>query len=104
MSRPANHLRGEASIVIGSEEQILRPTFENLVAAEEELGSLFALVERASSGSITIAEITSILWHCLPHDQRPTRDLVGAAVLSMGLVKATEPVRVVLSQVLQGQA
>ena len=104
MSRPANALRGEASFIVSGQEFVLRPSFENLVAAEEELGSLFALVERASAGSLTLAEITGLLWHCLPFENRPAREGVGSAVLEMGLVNATKPVRVLLAQALQGQA
>lgn len=104
MSRPANPLRGEASIEIAGQEFVLRPSFENLVAAEEELGSLFALVERASDGAMTLKEITALLWHCLSADEKPERPIVGEAVMSMGLVKAIEPVRTILAQALQGQA
>lgn len=103
MSRPANPLRGEATFTVAERNFILRPSFENLVAAEEELGSLFALVERASNGAITIAEITALIWHCLPADTRPERGEVGAAVLALGIVNATAPVRAILAQVLQGQ-
>jgi hypothetical protein len=42
-----NPARGEAAIEIAGAVVTLRPTFEALVAAEEELGPLFALVERA---------------------------------------------------------
>lgn len=103
MSRAANPMRGEAELPIGERVLRLRPSFENLVAAETELGSLFALVERASEGGITIAEITALLWHCIADDPRPAREDVGEAVLELGLVAATKPVRAVLAQVLQGQ-
>ena len=103
MSRPANPLRGEASFQIYGQDLLLRPSFENLVAAEEELGSLFALVERASSGSLTLNEITALVWHCLATDTRPDRAAVGAAVMAMGLVQATIPVRAILTQALQGE-
>ncbi|MEE4154460.1 MAG: GTA-gp10 family protein [Erythrobacter sp.] len=82
---------------------VLRPTFQNLVLAEEELGSLFALVERASDGAITLGEITALIWHCLPANDRPDREAVGEAVLALGLVSAAKPVRTILAQVLQGQ-
>lgn len=39
-----NPLRGEAVLVIAGQEHLLRPSFTALVAAEEELGPLFALV------------------------------------------------------------
>lgn len=102
MSAPANPLRGEASLVVAGKPHVLRPSFENLVAAESELGSLFALVERAASGALTLTEITALLWHCLPAQGRPERALVGRSVLEMGLVKATQPVRTVLAQILEG--
>ncbi len=103
MSVLANPLRGESALTVAGAHHVLRPTFENLVLAEAELGSLFALVERAAAGALTLTEITTLLWHCLPTDQRPERAAVGQAVLAMGLVAATGPVRAVLAQVLQGQ-
>lgn len=90
-------------MMIAGQRVLLRPSFENLVAAEEEVGSLFALVERASEGAITITEITALLWHCCDGEPRPDRETVGNAVLGMGLVDATKPVRAILAQVLQGQ-
>lgn len=103
MSQVANPMRGEAELSIMGETHILRPSFEALVAAEQDLGSLFALVERASEGQLTLAEIASLLWHCLPAKDRPTRETVGEAVLAMGILAATKPVRVILAQVLQGR-
>lgn len=104
MSLYANPLRGEADLIIAGARHVLRPSFENLVLAEGELGSLFALVERASQGALTLAEIAALLWHCLPADNRPDRGTVGQAVVGMGLVAATRPVRAILAQVLQGEA
>ncbi|MCR9180014.1 MAG: gene transfer agent family protein [Erythrobacteraceae bacterium] len=103
MSHCANALRGEAALVIAGVDHVLRPSFENLVLAEAELGSLFGLVERASQGALTLADIAALLWHCLPADNRPDRGVVGQAVVGMGLVAATRPVRAILAQVLQGE-
>lgn len=103
MSKPANALRGEAQFRLGEREYHLRPSFENLVAAEAEIGSLFALVERASEGSLTLSEVSALLWHCIDADPRPSRDEVGQGVLKQGLIETTKPVRAILSQVLQGQ-
>ena len=104
MSRPANAQRGEAGLLVEGQTLLLRPSFENLVAAEEELGSLFALVERASEGAITFAQIAALLWHCIDTDPRPDREQVGKAVLEVGLLEAVKPVRTILAQVLQGQS
>jgi hypothetical protein len=103
VSAAPNPLRGEAVLSVAGASYVLRPTFEHLVLAEAELGSLFALVERAAGGALTLAEMTALLWHCIPADNRPERAAVGAAVLAMGLVGATVPVRSVLAQVLQGE-
>jgi Phage tail tube protein, GTA-gp10 len=56
----ANPARGEASILVGGERLVLRPSFEALVAAEEELGPLFALVERAAAGGLKLAEMAAL--------------------------------------------
>ncbi|WFL78838.1 gene transfer agent family protein [Altererythrobacter arenosus] len=99
---PANPHRGEASIAITGRLFTLRPSFEALVAAEEEVGPLFALVERASEGKLTLGEMGALAWHCLPREQRPDRSEVGEALMAMGLVRATQPIRTILSQVLKG--
>lgn len=104
MTRSANPLRGETTLAVAGVNYVLRPSFENLVLAEAELGSLFALVERAAAGGMTLTDMTALLWHCLPPENRPERVAVGEAVLGMGLVGATVPVRAVLAQVLQGEA
>lgn len=103
MTRAANPLRGETTLTVAGANYVLRPSFENLVLAEAELGSLFALVERAAAGGLTLTDMTALLWHCLPSENRPERIAVGEAVLGMGLVGATVPVRAVLAQVLQGE-
>lgn len=102
MSRPANQQRGEASFVIDGQLFTLRPSFEALVQAEEELGSLFAMVERASDGALTVAEMASLIWHCLPTVSRPNRDNIGTQLLAIGLIEAAKPVRIIFSQVLKG--
>ena len=101
-SAPANAARGETAVSVGGSTFVVRPSFEALVAAEEELGSLFALVERASSGELKLSEMTSLIWHCLELQDRPSREEVGAALLATGLISATQPVRAILAQVLKG--
>jgi len=103
MTRMPNAMRGETSLTVAGTIHLLRPSFESLVAAEEEIGPLFALVERASEGSLTLKEMGALVWHCIPGDKRPTREEIGDALLEMGLVAATKPVRTILSQVLQGR-
>ncbi|WP_370177309.1 gene transfer agent family protein [Alteriqipengyuania sp.] len=99
----ANVLRGEACIRIAGEVRTLRPSFTALVAAEEELGPLFALVERAGGGELRLAEIATLFWHCLDSREGLTRDAVGEAVLANGLAASTKPLRALLAAILQGR-
>ncbi|AKM09284.1 gene transfer agent family protein [Croceicoccus naphthovorans] len=98
----ANPARGEAAIQIGDRKRRLRPTFAALVAAEEELGSLFTLVERAGAGRLKLSEMTALFWHCLADRADLTRDDVGEAVAAQGLAASAPSLRAVLRQVLQG--
>lgn len=100
--RAANPLRGEAAFDIGGKRHALRPTFEALVLAEQELGSLFQLVERAAEGKMSLSEIAGLFWHCLPGEGRPDRADVGQAVVAIGLVQAAVPLRILLAQILRG--
>ena len=102
MSKTANAARGEASIVIGGAAILLRPTFAALCAAEEELGPLFALVERAAEGRLGIGEIAALFWHCA--DGAATREAMGAAIAEAGLAQVAPVLRVLLTQILQGGA
>lgn len=98
----ANPWRGEAALEINGARRVLRPSFAALVAAEEELGPLFALVERAGAGQLRLGELGALFWHCLDGADRLPREQVGEAVMAMGLAAATQPLRVLLTQILQG--
>jgi hypothetical protein len=100
----ANPVRGEASVRVGGTEMVLRPSFAALVAAEEELGSLFALVERAAAGGLKLSEMAGLFWHCLR--DRPeglSRDAFSEGLAAGGLVDATPALKLLLRQVLQGR-
>ena len=97
----ANKLRGEASLPIAGRDHLLRPTFDALVRAEEELGPLFALVERAGASQLRLAEIAALFWHCLA-DRAVPRERVGEAVMALGLARCTAALRVLLGQILKG--
>lgn len=102
-TRPANPARGEASLALADRAILLRPSFAALVAAEEELGPLFALVERAAEGRLGLAETATLFWHCAVPHGAVTREELGEAVLEMGLAAASVPLRQVLGQILQGR-
>ena len=100
----ANPHRGEASLVVAGETLKLRPSFNALVAAEQELGPLFALVERAADGGLKLGEMVVLFDHLSAG--RPaaiTRERIGEAVVAQGLAAVTPALRVVLGQILSGQ-
>lgn len=99
-----NPARGEAGLRVRGETVTLRPSFTALVAAEGELGPLFALVERAAEGRLSLAETVGLFWHCV--HERPdwlTREALGEAVADAGLAAATPVLRVLLGQILAGR-
>jgi Phage tail tube protein, GTA-gp10 len=91
--------RGEAQLL----NWTLRPTFASLVAAEEELGPLFALVERAAAGELKLSEMVALFWHCLDNRDGILRTDVGDAVTNVGLAKVTPTLKILLGQILQGR-
>ena len=100
----ANALRGEAELRVDGAVLVLRPSFAALVAAEAELGPLFALVERAADARLGLGELASLFWHCVA--ERPaglTREAVGEAVVMQGLAAVTPALRVLLGQILSGR-
>jgi len=104
VSPAANPVRGEATLVVAGVPRLLRPTFTALVAAEEELGALFALVERAGAGELRLAEMAALFWHCLADREQIAREQVGEAIADQGLAACTKPLRVLLEQILKGAA
>lgn len=100
----ANPHRGEASLAVAGETLVLRPSFTALVAAEQELGSLFALVERAAEGGLSLSEIAALFDH-LSGERPPaiTRERIGEAVVARGLAGIAPTLRLVLGQILSGR-
>ncbi len=103
--RPANPIRGEASLMLASGKYVLRPSFEALVIAEEELGSLFGLVERAADGKLLLSEITSLFWHCISNKPAELeRHQFCSELSALGLSRLTPPLKILLKQILVGSA
>lgn len=98
----ANPARGEAALTVDGVTHVIRPSFAALVAAEGELGPLFALVERAAAGALTLGEVAALLWHCIGEGQ-PERERVGAAIVEMGLAGVAPMLRLLLRQILAGR-
>ena len=102
--KPANPYRGEAALTVCGESLLLRPSFEALVAAEGELGPLFALVERASEGRLGLAEIAALFDHLSAgRPEAISRAMIGGAVVEQGLVAMSPILKSVLGQILQGR-
>lgn len=99
MSAPANPLRGEAQLL----DWVLRPSFAALTAAEEELGPLFALVERAADGKLKLAEMVALFWHCLSERTGLSRADFAEAIAEAGLAAVTPALKALLGQILAGK-
>ena len=99
----ANPTRGEDVLTIKWRKRRLRPSFAALVAAEAEIGPLFAVVERASKGQLRLTEMSALFWHCLADRADITREDVGEAIAAQGLSAVMPALRTILRQVLQGQ-
>ena len=100
----ANPARGEAMIA----GHVLRPSFAALVAAEQELGPLFALVERAAAGELRLTEMVALFWHCLRDHADHTgadigREIFAEQVTDAGLAAATPALKILLGQILGGR-
>lgn len=100
----ANPWRGETQLELAGQAHVLRPSFAALVAAEEELGPLFALVDRAAAGQLRLTELAALYWHCLARRTGLERSQFEEALIGAGLATATRPLRGLLAQVLQGRA
>lgn len=97
-ARPANAQRGEAQLG----DLIVRPSFAALVAAEAELGPLFALIERAAAGQVRLDEMASLFWHCRTRDDLD-RAAFGDAIMAQGLTAALPVLRQIIRQILEGR-
>jgi hypothetical protein len=97
----ANTVRGEVALAAGGRTWVFRPTFAALVAAEAELGSLWALIDRAAGGDVRMGEAVALLWHCLGGEA--TRDAFGEAVLEAGLAALTPALHTLFRQILAGR-
>jgi hypothetical protein len=89
------------TVTLGAATFAFRPSYAALVAAEAELGSLFALVERASAGTLGMSDMLALVWHCRV-DAQLTREVFGDACLGAGLSHITPVFRALMEQVLGG--
>jgi len=103
MSAPANPARGETALAIGGQTLTVRPSFAALVTAEQQVGPLFALVEQAAAGTLTLADTVALVFHCLvgrPNDL--THESFGEQVVEAGIAVLTPVLRTLLGQIVKG--
>jgi Phage tail tube protein, GTA-gp10 len=104
MMSGANPARGEASIDLPQGALAFRPTFAALVAAEDEIGPLFVLVDRVADGALSLSDLIALFWHCRADAAHwPDRDAFADALCAAGLVKLTPALRTLVAQILQGR-
>lgn len=100
----ANPARGEAELRIGGTTLVLRPSFQALVAAEAEIGSLFQMVERAAEGRLALGDMVALFWHCV--EGRPDaldRDAFAEAIAARGLAANSPILKLLIGQILAGR-
>lgn len=101
--RPANPHRGETTLELAGERYVLRPSFEALVAIEQERGSLLAMIERASAGTLMLDDIVTVLWCCLRAGGTSLdKTTTGRLLVDAGIATVTPVFRDVLTLALTG--
>lgn len=105
MSKPfANPARGEVALSLGAHDFVLRPTFEALMQIEEELGSVFALIERVSENQVRLSDIVCVVWLCAVAGGADLgREDMGRLIVKDGMTKVTPAFRAVLLMALAGR-
>ncbi len=101
MRQPANVLRGEVALRLDGRDLVLRPSFAALVAAEEELGPLGALIERAAAGDLRVRDMASLFWHCA-QDRPESRADFEADLIAEGLATLLPVYRALLARIFGG--
>ncbi len=96
----ANAHRGEVDLPLEGDVRLLRPSFEALVAAEAEAGSLFRLLDRAAAGEVRLSDMDAMFWHCLG-DRRSgeRREAFQASLVTEGICALLPVYRALLSAV-----
>lgn len=98
-----NPVRGEVQLDLNGQIYELRPTYAALVAAEAEIGSLFAVVESATDGQLKLADMMAVLWYCHQAAQNGGDRITFAEnCMAAGLARLTPAFRSLMEQVLGG--
>lgn len=98
-----NSARGEVALQLGTVTYTLVPSYANLVAAEQAVGPLFAIIDEAGNGRLSLVKLMSVLWCCVePKSATLFQDVFCEACMKAGLVRLTPVFRMLIEQALGG--
>ena len=98
-----NTARGEVTLKLGDAHYTLVPSYANLVAAEASVGPLFAVIDQASSGKLSVQTLITVLWCCVePKSATLFHDMFCEACVQAGLSTLTPAFRTLMKQALGG--
>jgi hypothetical protein len=98
-------VRGEVALSLPSGERVLRPTFAALVAAEGEIGSLLAVLDRAGAGDLRLGDLGPLFWHALVAETwEGDRAAFEAELLQVGVAGLMGPYRALLGAIFRPPA
>lgn len=107
MIEKANPWRGEIGLDLLDGYVLFRPSFEALVAAEGEIGSLFGFVEKASESQMKLADVVALFWNCssVKNNAQPplTREAFSEALIALGMAQLAPVLKHLIGQILQGR-
>lgn len=98
----ANPHRGDVLLSLPSGDLVLRPSFQALVAAEQEIGSLLALAARASTDGVPLQKMAVLFHHCARavDPAVPDADVLGQRMLAAGLMPCLDAFQSLLAGLL----
>jgi hypothetical protein len=103
VSAPANPARGETALTLGDQTLTVRPSFQALVAAEQDVGPLFSLVEKAAAGQLTLADTVALIFHCIvDKPDAMTREALGELITQAGISALSPLLQKLLGQIIKG--
>jgi phage tail protein X len=90
------------ALPLGAASVCLRPSFQALLAAESEIGSLARAIERAADGDVRLADLSALFWHCGGAGTGVTRATFEASLEAAGLGVLLPAYRALLARVFAG--
>ena len=104
-NKPANKHRGEATITLGDNSYVLRPTFTALVEIEDRTGmGLIELAQTFFDQKVKVRDVVAVIFAGIKagNNDWPDEDAVAQAVVAGGIANVIEPVGAFLADALAG--